>query len=322
MRSGTSQTRIEAARDLAQVILDDFDKSLSVTKIARKCEHLGRLTDDQFIQAYVSRCMTWSEAEDIQSLFQWLRRTGPTAEASGAVQFLEDYKIKGPSVGGFLLRSTVQAGFAFFPQSLPSAETFVQNARKKADYSIGQSDFLRSIEQAERVIARVSTRLYRYASHAQLRLRFGSIPESILEATRRQVDRALSEKCPGAIEKFAVAYEELAKTSPENWSNACLGVRRILLDFADTVYPPSDSVVDGHSVGVQDYVNRLWAYASRRIKSGSTKDVLRAELEDLGARIDAIYDVSNKGLHATVGKPEADRIVIRTYLLLADLLSL
>jgi hypothetical protein len=322
MRSGTSQTRIEAARDLAQVILDDFDKGLSVTKVARKCEHLGRLTDDQFIQAYVNKCMTWSEGQDMQSLFRWLKQLGPTAEASGVVQFLEDYKTKGPSVGGFLLGSTAQAGFAFFAQSLPSAETFVQNARKKANYSIGQSDFLRSIEQAERVIDRVSTRLYRYASYALLRLRFGSIPESILEATRRQVDRALAEKCPGAIEKFAVAYEELARTSPENWSNACLEARRILRDFADAVYPPRDTAVNGHGLGPEDYVNRLWAYASKHIKSRRTKDLFSAELKDIGGRVDAIYDLSSKGLHATIAKAEADRTVIRAYLLLADLLSL
>ncbi len=69
-------------------------------------------------------------------------------------------------------------------------------------------------------------------------------------------------------------------------------------------------------------MNRLWAYASERIKSGRAKDVVVAELKDLGTRIDAIYDLSSKGVHATVRKREADRIVIRTYLLLADLLSL
>jgi hypothetical protein len=119
-----------------------------------------------------------------------------------------------------------------------------------------------------------------------------------------------------------VAYEELAKGSSENWTNACLAVRRVLLDFADSVYPPRAGTVDGHAVGPEDYVNRLWAYASERIKSRRPKDVSLAELKDVGARIDAIYDLSNKGLHAKVGKGEADRIVIRTYLLLADLLSL
>lgn len=307
---------------MAQAILSDFDKGLPVTKIARKCEHLGRLLDDQFIEAYVDKCMTWRKQQDIGSLLKSLKGAGVTDQVSGVVQFLEDYKVKGASVADYLLGLTANAEFTFFNESLPSAETFVQNARKKANYSIAQADFLSSIEEAEHVIDRVATRLHRYASRAYQRLRFGKIPESILEATRRQVDTALARKCPTAVEKFTVAYEELGRTSSENWTNACLGMRRVLLDFADAVYRPRDGPVNGYRVGPEDYVNRLWAYALERIKSRRAKDVVIAELKDLGARIDAIYNLSSKGVHAAVGKAEADRVVIRTYLLLADLLSL
>jgi hypothetical protein len=322
MRTPQTATRLEEARELARTILADFDKGLSITKIARKCERLGLLTNDKFIQAYVDRCITWSKEQDVQSVFDWVRRAGTTPEASGVVQFLEDYKLQGPSVPGFLLGSKGPAGFSFFWRSLPSTETFIQSARKRADYSVGQAEFLKSIEQAEQVVERVSTRLHRYASSAHLRLTFGSIPQSIFEATRAQVDIALAAKCPAALEKFAVAYEELSRESPENWSNACLAVRRILLDFADAVYPPRDGLVDDHTVGPEDYVNRLWAYVSERLPSTRTKDVVRTELDDLGKRIDAVYNLSTKGVHAAIKKAEADRIVIRTYLLLADLLSL
>jgi hypothetical protein len=88
------------------------------------------------------------------------------------------------------------------------------------------------------------------------------------------------------------------------------------------VYPPRDTAVNGHRLGPEDYVNRLWAYASKRIKSRRTKDLFSAELKDIGGRVDAIYDLSSKALHATITKAEADRTVIRAYLLLADLLSL
>ena len=323
MRTARTATRLEEARQLAGTILTDFDKGLSITKIARKCERLGLLTNDEFIQAYVDKCMTWSKDQNLQSLFDWIRRTGPTPKASGIAQFFEDYKLQGPSVPGFLLGSKQEkAKFSFFQRSLPSAETFIQNARKKAKYTVGWADFLKSIEQAEHIVDRVTTRLHRYASNAHLRLTFGSIPQSIFQATRAQVDIALAAKCPAALEKFAVAYEELSRESPENWSNACLAVRRILLDFADAVYPPRDGLVDDHTVGPEDYVNRLWAYVSERLPSTRTKRVVRSELDDLGKRIDAIYNLSTKGVHAEMKKPEADRIVIRTYLLLADLLSL
>jgi hypothetical protein len=324
MATARTPTRLEKARELAGSILADFDKGLSTTKIARKCERLGLLINDEFIQAYVDKCMTWSEGQDLQSLLDWVRRTGPTPEASGVVQFLEDYKLQGPSVPGFLMGSKggAKAEFSFLPRSLPSTETFVQNARKKAQYAAGWERFLKSIEQAEGILDKVATRLHRYVCKAYSQLTFGSIPESIFDATRGEVDTALAEKCPTALEKFAVAYEELSAKSSENWSNACLTARRILLDFADAVYAPRAGLVGGHSVGPEDYVNRLWAYASERIGSERTRDVFHAELGDLGARIDAVYDLASKGLHASITKAEADRIVIRTYLLLADLLSL
>ena len=45
-----------------------------------------------------------------------------------------------------------------------------------------------------------------------------------------------------------------------------------------------------------------------------------AEVTDLGHRIDAIYESSNKGVHDVVTKDEAERIIARAYFLIADLL--
>ena len=134
------------------------------------------------------------------------------------------------------------------------------------------------------------------------------------------MEKALAKVSPSALEKFAVAYEELNGESAENWSNACTAVRRILFDFADAVYPPRDELVDGRAVGVDEYVNRLWAYAKEHVRSESGRGAIKSELTDLGNRIDAIYRQSNKGVHAVVTRDEAERIIVRTYLLMADLL--
>ena len=308
---------MDEALQAAKALLADFDKNLTVVELALKCQHLGRLLDDQFILSYVENVLRGAPA-DVKPLIDRLRKERPTDANSGIVQFLEDFKLSGPPVTRFL----VSGGQAeFLKYTLPAAQTFASTARKRVKYTLGQEGFIESIEQAERVIDRVRGRLHRYTSTTYLRLRFGSIPETILEATRRKVDHILASKCPSAVEGFAVAYEQLQGTSPENWSNACLGVRRILVEFADAVFPPRSEPMDGHDLGRENYINRIWAYASERLKSDRGATLLLAELTDLGNRVDSIHDLANKGVHARVTKDEADRVVIRAYLLLADILS-
>ena len=128
------------------------------------------------------------------------------------------------------------------------------------------------------------------AAAALNRLLFEHVPEHVLEATRRKVDSALAKVSPMALERFAVSYEELRGTSAENCTNACLGVRRVLLAFADSVFPAQDELVDVREVGEEQYVNRLWAHAKNKIESEKRRNMVQADLTDLGNRIDAISD--------------------------------
>jgi len=205
-------------------------------------------------------------------------------------------------------------------RSIPEAEAFVINARKSLKYTRGQESFQTAVEQAEMVLERVHNRLYRWTSACLNRLLFEAVPEEVMSETRKKVDAALARMAPTALEKFAVAYQELQGSSAENWCNACTAVRRVLLDFADAVFPPRDELVGGRKVGKYEYINRLWAHAKNRIASESTRGVALAEVEDLGHRIDAIYKLSNRGVHDSVSRDEAERIIARTYFLIADLL--
>ncbi|MBI5287392.1 MAG: hypothetical protein HY873_00270 [Chloroflexi bacterium] len=241
------------------------------------------------------------------------------AQASGIFRYLQDFQGDGIPIAD-LLKNTGEVQYTMAARSVPHAETLVASARKKITYDAHEADFTRSVEQNEAVLERVKNRVYRYASAVVNRLLFESVPEGVIERTRGKVEKALASVSPSALEKFAVAYEELNGQSTENWTNACTAVRRILLDFADAVYPPREESVDDRAVGAEEYVNRLWAYAKEHIRSESGRGAIKAELADLGNRIDAIYRQSNKGVHAVVTRDEAERIIVRTYLLLADLL--
>ena len=98
--------------------------------------------------------------------------------------------------------------------------------------------------------------------------------------------------------------------------------RQILKDFADAIYPPKDTFVKGRKVGEDEYINRLWAFASENIKSDTNKELIQSEVEYIGQRIDSLYDLTCKGTHAEISKDEAERAIIRTYLLIGDLIAL
>ena len=67
---------------------------------------------------------------------------------------------------------------------------------------------------------------------------------------------------------------------------------------------------------------RLWQFVSERIGRHSAGQLLQATLSDLGTRIDRVYELSCKGVHAEVSEFELNQCVIQTYLLVGDILRL
>ena len=165
-------------------------------------------------------------------------------------------------------------------------------------------------------------RVYKETINILSYLKFGGIIETIFEDTKKLVDSKLVDVCPDAIEKFTSTYERLKETNPESWAQAVTTCRRILKDFADAIYPPKDTPVNGRKVGEDEYINRLWAFASEKSKSDTNKELIQSEVEYIGRRIDSLYDLTCKGTHAEISKDEAERAIIRTYLLIGDLIAL
>lgn len=165
-------------------------------------------------------------------------------------------------------------------------------------------------------------RVYRETINILSDLKFGGIIETIFEDTKKLVDSKLVDVCPDAIEKFTSAYERLKETNPESWAQAVTTCRRIFKDFADAIYPPKDTPVKGRKVGEDEYINRLWVFASENIKSDTNKKLIQSEVEYIGRRIDSLYELTCKGTHAEITKDEAERAIIRTYLLIGDLIKL
>lgn len=168
---------------------------------------------------------------------------------------------------------------------------------------------------------------YSYVLSIYYEKKFENITEDIFNRKRILVDEKLSEKVPDAIQKFVAVYENLQSTNSEDWANSVHSCRRIIKDVADILYPASNKeIIIGKNnklkLNDENYVARLKEYIKEKSKSEKFKMVVGSHLDFIGNRVDALYRSSTKGSHDKVEQEEAERYVIYTYLLLADVLSL
>ncbi len=75
-------------------------------------------------------------------------------------------------------------------------------------------------------------------------------------------------------------------------------------------------------MGPKRYKNRLLAYAEKQHASNAELDLVSVSVEVWAAQIDKLYGLANKGVHAEVLRSEARRRLIRTVLLLDDIVFL
>ena len=182
------------------------------------------------------------------------------------------------------------------------------------------------IQQKTQILAQVKGALYNYVLTIYNKLVYGNIIEDIFTESRMKVNEKLGEYCPKSIEKFVSVYENLSSDNPEDYANAVHSCRRILVDLADALYPPSDTPIqiNGKSikVGADQYINRLIQYINSKSGSKTYNDVVGSDLSSIGMRLDAINDAVCKGTHTDITKDEAQRYIIHTYFLISDIISL
>jgi hypothetical protein len=129
-------------------------------------------------------------------------------------------------------------------------------------------------------------------------------------------DPNLMERLHGALKAFE------NHESSEGLAHVSLSCRRFTEKLADCLYPPRDEKVNGRRVGKAEYRNRLWAYIAENVTSDTTRQLLMANIEDLGNRIDRLDNLSNKGLHSEVSTSDVNRLLLSLLVVAHDLLTL
>lgn len=176
------------------------------------------------------------------------------------------------------------------------------------------------------LLQRIRNSVYSYVSSCNYSLKFGAITQDVFNRTRQRVDTELTAHCPAAAQRFVSAYEDLRSSNSVDWSNSVHSCRRVLKDLADCLFPAADTPIErgGNPIDISTdhYVNRLMCYIEDQRGSETYSAVVGSTLKFIGDRLDALVDAGNKGTHNEVGKNEAERYIIYTYLVVGDLLAL
>jgi len=177
------------------------------------------------------------------------------------------------------------------------------------------------------LLARIRDAIYQYVYRVSLSIKFGNISETIFEQARMLVDQNFIEKCPAAIQQLIAAYDRLSSNNPEEWAQALTSCRRILKTFADTVFPKQETLYSygkGKELDVKEdkYINRIWAFIDKSTEGETRKEYLKSRVNDLGNRVEALYNLTNKGVHDKIEQIDVNMCVIDTYLFLGTLLQM
>ena len=164
---------------------------------------------------------------------------------------------------------------------------------------------------------------YHDFEHAKRIAEWKSKGSEMLAFIAEEINSKLSDAAPGIGDRLwsLIRTFESAEVN-EQYAQVCATCRRILEYIADTLFPVSNEKINGHDVGKNKYKNRLLAFADETRKSNTNIDVICISTEMLNEQIDKIIKLQNKGIHDEVYRHEARRCIIRTLMLLDDIISL
>ncbi len=150
-----------------------------------------------------------------------------------------------------------------------------------------------------------------------------SFCEGLLASVAERVITILSDPAPELPGKVYSALKSYvtAETS-EDLSHVALSCRRTIEYVSDQLFPPQKASKSSSRLDKTAYRNRLLAYADISRRSNISIDLVVASTASLSEQWERLDKAVNKGVHAEVIDSEVRRCIIRTLLLLDDLISL
>lgn len=328
-----NSNRIKECTELSSEILKNFELSeLPVSKIILKCLRLCRLLGDEdgiLLFTYESSgypSSTSGLTKDSWRIAKIAGRRYFTKKEDNGTEKEYANTLLISEIEETIASQKIRLAAASDPNVSISSANPYQHVSAPTGNTYERNGIVKSIVQSQSTLQKVTGNLYSYVLQIYNKLMYGNIIEDTFTHARLHVNDKLATLCPKAVEKFISVYSNMNSDNPEDWANAVHSCRRILVDLADALYPPSDEPVfvgdRKIKIGQDQYINRLVQFISNSSSSKTYADVVDADLSSIGKRLDAINDAVCKGTHVEVTKDEASRYLIHTYLLISDIISL
>lgn len=174
-------------------------------------------------------------------------------------------------------------------------------------------------KKAEQVIgylANYRTETYNFALGIYNKWRFGNLAENIFEKKRKRTEPILQNIFPDINQRLNSIEQNLISDNSEDWKNAVVSCRALLMDLADILNPPS-SKEDKNK-----YIKRLKDFISPKIDSSIKRKLVANVLEELKKRIEYTSDLTQGSAHKN--RPiqlEAEDVVLYVYLIVSELME-
>jgi hypothetical protein len=174
--------------------------------------------------------------------------------------------------------------------------------------------------QMKDIAKTVRAELHRYVGDTFLRFAFSELASTIFDRHKISVDRLLrSATDANVVDKIPEIYERLANGTEEAISHAMDSCRRMIVAFADVIYPASNKAVTGsdgkeHKVTAAEVLNRIQQYLVDGCPSSSRGTRLAESLRYIWQRV-------SSGVHNDIPTDEAQSLFLATYLTLGEILA-
>ncbi len=205
------------------------------------------------------------------------------------------------------------------PQSLPLGD--------RGKLIEAEAKSRKQIQEHRRVLERIRARLREFLGRTEQDLIGGRTLSDVFERNRIYVAEKMRNLAPKAYEEFSSACQRLSDGGLPALSQAATACRRALKSLADSLVEPKAAPVlcqDGkiRDLGDDKYINRLWFYLYERVGASTSGSLLLATLIDMGNRIDALYSLASKGVHASISRDQVESCIVGFYSIAGDILRI
>jgi len=147
--------------------------------------------------------------------------------------------------------------------------------------------------------------------------------ESLFSTITDEIIAKLTDAAPELTDRlWTINHTFTTAQTGEQYALAMTSCRRLFEYIIDCLFPATNELVDGHSLKKDKYKNRLLEFAKNEQKSDANINLIFTNTVSLFDEWGKLYELSNKGVHSDVHRQECRRCIIRTILLLDDLISI